>query len=55
MTEHCSMMGRLSDFRRFLEFDMARDLRRMECLEVDVIIADMTVCWKHLEEQIQHL
>ena len=26
----------------------------MECLDVDVIIADMSVWWKHLEEQIQH-
>jgi hypothetical protein len=26
----------------------------MECLEVDVIIADVSVWWKHLDEQIQH-
>jgi hypothetical protein len=54
LTEHCSRTSRFSDFRRFLEFDRARVLRRMECLEVEVIIADMSVWWKHLEEQIQH-
>ena len=54
VTEHCSRTSRFSDFRRFLEFDRARVLRRMECLEVDVIIADMSVWWKHLDKQIQH-
>jgi hypothetical protein len=54
VTEDCSIISRLSDFRRFLEFDKARVLRRMECLEVDVIIADVSVWWKHLDEQIQH-
>ena len=50
VTEYCSIIGRLSNFRVFLEFDKARVLRRMECLEVDVIIADMSVWWKYLEE-----
>jgi hypothetical protein len=55
VTGHFRRTSRLSDFRRFLEFDRARVLRRMECLEVEATMADMSVWWTNPTSAVSSL
>jgi hypothetical protein len=46
--------GRMNRFREYIRYDRERAVRRMECLEVDVVMKDISLWWKALEEQHQH-